>query len=167
MRTFCALLGLGATAAATVEKAMSNPTQSEKPVMSKPARVAIKTINIEASFEKVFGFLANPLNWPRYAVVNLKSVEPGKDGWFVTETRFGSGELKINAVREHGIFDHVWRDAQATWNVPARVVRNNHGSTVEILIFQPPTMSDFQFDTAMAEMEIELRKLKEILESEN
>lgn len=132
--------------------------------MKRIAKSAIKSIDIEASPEKAYGFLSNPLNWPEYAVVNLRSVKTGENGWFKAVTKFGEGELKINGVKELGVFDHVWKDPQATWQVYSRVVPNGEGCTVMMTLFQPPVMNDQQFGLAMKEMDIEMAKLKEILE---
>jgi hypothetical protein len=132
--------------------------------MNKIARSAIKSVDIAATPDKAFDFLANPMNWPEYAVVNLRSVRPGQNGWFKAVTKFGEGELKINAVKELGVFDHIWRDPQATWQVYSRVVPNGEGATVMMTLFQPAVMSDQQFDQAMKDMDIEMKKLKEILE---
>lgn len=132
--------------------------------MNKIARSAIKSTDIQAAPEKVYAFLADPMNWPQYAVVNLCSVRPGQDGWFNVVTKFGDGELKVNGVKEFGLFDHVWKDPQATWQVYSRVVPNGDGSTVMMTLFQPSVMDDRQFDHAMKEMDIEMAKLKEILE---
>ena len=38
------------------------------------------------------------------------------------------------------------------------------GATVMMTLFQPEVMNDQQFDEAMKQMEIEMKKLKEILE---
>lgn len=132
--------------------------------MKKIARSAIKSTDIGASPEKVFAFLADPLNWPQYAIVNLRSVRPGRDGWCKAVTKFGEGEIKVNGVKEFGILDHTWRDPQASWDVYSRVVPNGEGSTVMMTLFQPPVMTDAQFDQAMKEMDAEMAKLKEILE---
>ena len=132
--------------------------------MKKIARSTIKSVDIAATTEKVYTFLSNALNWPQYAVVNLKTVSPGQDGWFKAVTKFGEGEIKIHGVKELGVIDHIWRDPQATWKVFARVVPNGEGSTVMMTLFQPAVMTDAQFDRAMAEMEIEMAKLKEIME---
>jgi len=128
------------------------------------ARSAIKSVDIQATPDEVFAFLANPMNWPQYAVVNLQSVSPGKDGWFHAVTKSGEGALKVNAVKELGVFDHVWKDPQATWQVYSRVVPNSEGATVMMTLFQPAVMSDQQFDEAMTQMDTEMKKLKEILE---
>jgi len=132
--------------------------------MNKIARSATKTADIQAPPEKAYAFLADPMNWPQYAVVNLRSVSPGQNGRFKAVTKFGEGELKINGVKELGLFDHVWKDPQASWQVYSRVVPNGDGSTVTMTLFQPPVMSDEQFDHAMKEMDVEMAKLKEILE---
>ena len=97
-------------------------------------------------------------------MVNLRSVRPGENGSFNAVTKFGEGELKVNGVKEFGLFDHVWKDPQATWRVYGRVVPNGDGSTVMMTLFKPPAMSDQQFDHSMEEMDIEMDKLKEILE---
>lgn len=132
--------------------------------MKQMARSAVKWIDIQATPEKAYNFLSNPLNWPEYAIVNLRSVSPGENGWFKAVTKFGEGELKINGVKELGLFDHTWKDPQATWQVYSRIVPNGGGSTVLMTLFQPPVMTDPQFDHAMKEMDIELNKLKQILE---
>lgn len=67
--------------------------------MNKIARSAIKSTDIEAPPEKVYAFLVDPMNWPQYAVVNLRSVSPGKGGWFKVVTKFGEGQLKVNGVK--------------------------------------------------------------------
>lgn len=128
------------------------------------ARSVTKSIDIKAPVNAVYSFLADPLNWPRWAVVNMRSVSPGKDGWYDTVTRFGNGQLRMRPDEKTGLLDHTWKDPQATWTVPARVVPNGDGATFIITIFQPPAMSDEQFGAAMKEMEVELARLKELLE---
>ncbi len=132
--------------------------------MKKISRSATKTVDIEAAPEKVHEFVSNLLNWPQFAVVNLRLVTPGQDGWFNAVTKFGHGQLKMLPVQELGIFDHLWKDPQASWRVFARVVPNGEGSTVMMTLFQPPVMTDAQFDQAMREMDVEMNKLKEIME---
>jgi ketosteroid isomerase-like protein len=128
------------------------------------ARSAIKSVDIQAPFERVFAFLANPINWPHYAVVNLRSASPGENGWFKMVTKFGAGEIRVTPVKELGILDHEWRDPQAHWTVPARIVPNGDGVTVMYTLFQPPVMTDQQFDHAMKDMDIEMNTLRELME---
>ena len=65
-----------------------------------------------------------------------------------------------------GLLDHVWRDPQASRTVPARIFPNGDGCTLLMTFFQPPVLDDPAFDAAATEVEVELAKLKEILERE-
>ncbi len=137
--------------------------------MTQPLKISrsiTKSVDLRASAEQVFDFLNNPENWPKWAVVNMKSVEPATGGWYDTETRQGNGQLKMLSNKSLGILDHVWKDPQASWIVPARVVPNGDGSTFMMTFFQPPVLDDKAFDAAAKEVETELAKLKEILERE-
>ena len=133
-------------------------------MLTKTLKSLTKTIDINAPATAVFNFFVNPLNWPQYAVVNLKSVKKSTGGWYDMTTLQGKGKLKMNADPSKGILDHTWQDPQATWTVPARVVSNGEGATFMITFFQPPPMPDEVFNEAMKGMDIELTKLKEILE---
>lgn len=141
----------------------SRQAQGQDPA-ARAVRSLTKTVDINAPLDEVFSFLADPLNWPRYAVVNLRSVSASADGWCKAVTRFGQGEIKVQPVKELGILDHVWRDPQASWHVNSRVVPNGGGATVMMTFFQPAVMSDTQFDAAMSEMDIEMRALRKVFE---
>lgn len=127
-------------------------------------RSITKSVDLRASAERAFEFLNNPENWPRWAVVNMKSVRPGTGGWYETETRQGKGRLKMLSDKASGILDHMWQDPQASWTVPARVVANGGGCTFLMTFFQPPALDDQVFDAAAKEVEREMAQLKEILE---
>jgi carbon monoxide dehydrogenase subunit G len=130
----------------------------------KISRSVVKSVDIKASKSKVFAFLADPMNWPQWVVVNLKSIEQAGEGLFKMTTKHGVGNLKMHLNEKLGIFDHTWSDSQASWTVPARVVSNGEGATVMITVFQPQNMNATQFDITMKEMDIEMAKLKEILD---
>jgi hypothetical protein len=89
------------------------PPMAPQPIV----RSCIKSVDIQAPLARVFDFLEDPLNWPRYAVVNLRAVSPGEDGWCKAVTKFGEGQIKVSPVEELGILDHVWKDPQASWKV--------------------------------------------------
>lgn len=127
-------------------------------------RSITKSVDIEVSPQTTFTFLNDPLNWPKWAIVNMKSVTRGKDGWYDTVTRQGNGQLKMASDSTSGILDHIWKDPQASWTVPARVVPNGKGCTFLITFFQPPVLTDAAFDAAAKEVDRELAKLKELLE---
>lgn len=129
------------------------------------AKSITKNLDVAAKPKKVFDFLSNPLNWPQFAIVNLKSIQAGKDGWYDIVSKNGQGKLKMLANQEHGILDHIWKDSQATWTVFMRVLPNHEGSSIVTTFFHPSQIDAQTFDVSMKQMELEFSKLKEILES--
>lgn len=127
-------------------------------------RAVTKTVSINAPCETVFKFLANPANWPQWAIVNVKSIREGADGWWEMGTPIGPAKLKMRANEELGILDHDFNAPDASWTVPARVVSNASGAEFMITFFQPPKFTDEFFDQQMGLIDEELAKLKEILE---
>ncbi len=132
----------------------------------KISRSITKSVDLRVGVERAFDFLNNPENWPKWAIVNMKSVKPATDGWYDTETRQGKGQLKMLSNRPLGLLDHLWKDPQASWTVPARVVPNGDGATFLMTFFQPPVLDDHAFDAAANEVDIEMAKLKDLLERE-
>ena len=104
------------------------------------------------------------MNWPRWAVINLKPVMPGKNRWYETETRQGKGCLKVLSSKPSGILDHQWQDPQASWTVPARIVPNRGGCTFNNDILSIARHGDQEFEAAARDVDTELNKVKEILE---
>ncbi|HEV2498308.1 MAG TPA: SRPBCC family protein [Terriglobia bacterium] len=133
----------------------------------KISRSITKSVDLRVSPERAFDFLNDLENWPKWAVVNMKSVKPATGGWYDTETRQGKGQLKMVSNKSLGLLDHVWKDPQASWTVPARVIPNGDGATFLMTFFQPPVLDDNAFDSASKEVDIELARLKEILEGES
>lgn len=129
------------------------------------ARSITKQVSIERDVATVFDFVADLANWPRFAIVNVTSVSkrPGEDWWDMVTPR-GSARLRIRPVASLGILDHDFVDPQASWTVPARVVPNGAGAELTMTLFQPPGLSNAEFDAQMKLMDVELAKLKEILE---
>jgi hypothetical protein len=129
------------------------------------AKSNTKTIDISGEPKKVFEFLSNPLNWPQFAIVNLRSIQKGKDGWYDIVSKNGQGKLKMLANKEYGILDHIWEDSQATWKVFMRVVPNGEGSSLAVTFFHPTQIDIPTFELSMKQMDLEFAKLKEILEA--
>lgn len=137
-------------------------------ILGAPARNLTKTVTINRPVPAVIDFLADPLNWPKWAVVNVFSIEPTDDPqWWAMSTRQGPARLSIGG-HDHtsGILDHDFVDEQASWRVPVRVVPNNDGAIVMMTFLQPPGFTDTYFDEQMALMDKEFDALKQILESD-
>jgi hypothetical protein len=125
-----------------------------------------KTVRIACDPQAAFGFLADLGNWPRWAIVNVKSTSRTDDpDWWDTVTPRGMARLRMRADASHGILDHDFIDPQTSWTVPARIVRNGDGAEFMITFFQPPGFTDTFFDEQIKLVDIELAKLKELLEA--
>ncbi|WP_327071325.1 hypothetical protein [Kitasatospora sp. NBC_01302] len=125
-----------------------------------------KTVSIDRPVAEVFAFLADPANWPAWAVVNVKAIEPTDEpGWWLMTTPHGPARLRIRGNAELGLLDHDYLDEQASWQVPARVVANGTGAEFMITFFQPPAFTDTYFDEQIALVDTELTTLKSILET--
>ncbi|CAM5539548.1 hypothetical protein AB0F92_23205 [Kitasatospora aureofaciens] len=130
------------------------------------ARSMTKAVSIRRPVAEVFAFLADPANWPAWAVVNVKAVEPTDDpDWWLMTTPRGPARLRIRGNAELGILDHDYVEDQASWQAPARVVANGTGAEFVITFFQPPTFTDAFFDEQIALVDTELATLKRILET--
>jgi hypothetical protein len=128
-------------------------------------RSSTKSVRIACAPDAAFAFLADLGNWPRWAVVNVKSTSCTSDPeWWDMVTPRGAARLRMRADARHGILDHDFVDSQARWTVPARIIANGGGVEFMITFFQPPTFTDAFFDEQVALVDVELAKLKAILE---
>jgi hypothetical protein len=85
------------------------------------------------------------------------------DSWSFSTPR-GNANLKFKHNKTFGILDHLYKDDEASWEVPMRVVSNGDESEVIITMTKPDVLTDEQFDERMKEMDIMFKNLKEIIE---
>jgi len=131
-----------------------------------PARSITKSVTIDRPAADVHSYLADARNWPQWSIVNVLAIQAGADPrWWQMTTPRGSGQLRIRADAQTGLLDHDFRDPQASWTVPARVVPNGQGAEFLITFFQPAVLDADEFDRQAALIDTELAKLKDILES--
>jgi hypothetical protein len=129
-------------------------------------RSITKTVRIGCDPNKAFNFLSDLSNWPRWAVVNVLSTSRTSDpDWWDMNTPHGAAKLRMRADARYGILDHDFNDPQASWTVYARVIPNGGGSEFMITFFQPPTFTNRFFDEQISLVDLELAKLKELLEA--
>lgn len=130
------------------------------------SRAYTKTVSIDRPPAVVHAFLADPGNWPAWAVVNVLSVEATDDpDWWLMTTPNGRGKLRVRGDAATGLLDHDFADDQASWTVPARVVPNGTGSEFMMTFYQPPGFTDAFFDQQIALVDKELATLKQLLET--
>jgi hypothetical protein len=132
-----------------------------------PARSITKSVTIDRPASEVHSYLSDARNWPQWSIVNVLAIESGTHpGWWQMTTPRGPGELRIRADAATGLLDHDFRDPQASWTVPARVVPNGRGAEFFITFFQPPALDDDEFDRQAALIDTELAALKNILQNQ-
>ena len=80
-------------------------------------------------------------------------------------TPTGPAMLRLRPDAAFGVLDHDFVAAEASWTVPARVVPNGDGAEFMMTFFQPPQFTNSFFDSPIALVDIELARLKEVLEA--
>jgi uncharacterized protein YndB with AHSA1/START domain len=129
-------------------------------------RADTKTVAIAASPDKVWKFLANPENLPRWAVGFAKAVKRDGERWLVT-TGGGEVALRIVADQKLGVIDFRMSPAPGVEGVAAsRVVPSGDGVEYVFTQFQAPGMSDEIFAKNVQALAHELTVLKALLEIE-
>lgn len=133
-----------------------------------PVRSITRSVTIDRPAADVHAYLSDARNWPQWAIVNVLAIEAAADpGWWQMTTPRGPGELRIRADASTGLLDHDFRDPQASWTVPARVVPNGRGAEFLITFFQPPALDDDEFGRQAALVDTELATLRDILQNES
>jgi hypothetical protein len=129
-------------------------------------RADTRTISIDAPAEKVFTFVADAENLPRWAVGFAKNVHRSGDGWTV-ETGGGSVELNIDADSRTRNVDYWMTPAPGVRALAAsRVIPRGSGCEYVFTQFQSDGMPDEAFDKSVQTLKHELTVLKALLEVE-
>ncbi len=127
-------------------------------------RADTKTISIEAEPGKVFRFVADPAQLPRWAVGFAKAVRRDGERWVVIT---GTGEIpvRVRADPASGVVDFVMNPAPgAEITASSRVLARGSGAEYVFTQVQPPGMPDDAFARSAAAVVHELSVLKALLE---
>ena len=123
------------------------------------------SISIHGDPKKVYEFVSNGANLPRWATAFCKSVKPSKDGWLV-DTPQGPMTIRLSGQNPFGVVDHdVIPASGAAVRVPMRVVPNGSGTEVLFTLFRTPEMSDERYAEDLRLVQQDLNTLKRVLES--
>jgi hypothetical protein len=122
------------------------------------------SVSIACPPGRVYEFVSNPENLPRWAAGLGRSVRKSGSGWIV-ETRDGPMTIAFVEPNPFGVLDHrVTVKPGLEISSPMRVIPNGSGSEVLFTLFQVPGMSDEKFVEDAALVEHDLRTLKKVLE---
>ena len=124
------------------------------------------SVSIDCPPRRVYAFVRNPLNIPRWAGGLGQGVRREGDAW-ILETADGPLGFAFVADNDLGVLDHRVTIAPGVEVLnPMRVVANGSGSEVSFTLFQLPGMTAAKFDEDAGMVERDLRALKKLLESE-
>ena len=122
------------------------------------------TISINCQLKKVYEFVSNLENIPKWAKTFCHSIKKSNGEWII-ETPQGQMEIKIAPKNDFGILDHTVIPAPGVEVfVPMRVVPNGNGSEVIFTLFQQPGMPDENFAKDQGMVEQDLATLKCVME---
>ncbi|MEI8175249.1 MAG: SRPBCC family protein [Candidatus Omnitrophota bacterium] len=122
------------------------------------------TITIDSPAARVYDFIRNPGNMPRWATTFCRSMKRVRGAWIIGTTQ-GPLKLRIAQKNRYGILDHYISQAGAAEVfVPLRVVPNGTGSEVIFTLFQRPGMTGKDFIKDAGLVRKDLRSLKRVLE---
>lgn len=122
------------------------------------------SVSIECPPGRVYEFVSNPENLPRWAAGLGRSVRRSDGDWIV-ETPDGPMRIRFAGRNELGVLDHYVTPAPGLEIPgPMRVVPNGTGSEVLFTLFQCPEMSEEKFAEDISLVERDLRTLKRLLE---
>ena len=127
-----------------------------------PCRVV--SVSIDCPPARVYAFVRNPENLPRWAAGLASSVRKTPDGWMVG-TAEGVFGLAFAPDNDFGVLDHRVTLAPGVDVLnPMRVVANGSGSEVSFTLFQLPGITAEKFAEDARMVERDLRALKKVLE---
>ncbi|HEX9444387.1 MAG TPA: SRPBCC family protein [Candidatus Binatia bacterium] len=123
------------------------------------------SVHIDCPPGKVYEFVSDPENLPRWAAGLCKSIRKSDGDWIV-ETVQGQMKIRFASKNDFGVLDHyVTIGPGVEIHVPLRVLPNGAGSEVIFTLFRSPDMSDEKFTEDTGLVERDLKALKKALES--
>lgn len=128
-------------------------------------RATTLSVTIAADPRRVYAFMHDPANIPRWAEGLGRSVVQSGDVW-VAETPQGKWTVRFAADNPFGVLDHYVRAGGTGPEImnPVRVVPNGDGSEVIFTVFQQPGVSDADFSADIEAVRRDLVLLKRVLE---
>ena len=130
-----------------------------------PSRV-IK-VSIDRSYSQVYEFLADPLNFARWASVPGTDVEPLADGAWLVEVPTGQAAIRFSPRNSFGVLDYqTFPPAESSGPVvPVRLYANDDGCELLLVMMQRPGISDDRFKSDVEWVTSDLQRLKSLVES--
>lgn len=123
------------------------------------------SVSIARSIEDVYGFLAEPLNFPKWAEGLGHGFKHVEGMTWAAQTPMGPMRVLFSEPNRYGVLDHaVIPDKGEPMHNPMRALANGDGSEVVFTLFRRAGMSDDDFARDADTVASDLRRLKALLE---
>ncbi|CAN7300299.1 SRPBCC family protein [Bosea sp. LjRoot90] len=123
------------------------------------------SISIKRPVEEVYGFLAEPMNFPKWAEGLGGEFQHAEGMTYHAHTPMGPMRVIFSEPNPYGILDHaVVPDNGAAMHNPMRALANGSGSEVVFTLFRRPEMTEDAFARDAEWVAADLARLKALLE---
>lgn len=124
-------------------------------------------VTIKRSPQDVYDYIANLANWPEFSEF-AADFERVTDDEYIAHTQ--QGDIRVRALFDpkHLLLDtHCILPDGEVQTIPYRVVPNKNGAELIMTNFRPNQSTNEEYEEQLYWMEVEMKKAKEILESEH
>lgn len=124
------------------------------------------SIPIACPADRVYRFLVDPRNYPRWSAMEESGYHQLNSGDWAGNTAFGFRHVRFTAPNTFGVLDHaVFVPGEEILFSPMRVVANGEGSELIFTFFQRVETSHEQFDSTLEWIRVDLLALASVLET--
>lgn len=124
------------------------------------------SVSIRRPYSAVYDFLAEPMNFNRWASNPGSDMSPLDGGDWLVELPHGPSVIRFAPRNNFGVLDYqVFRQGQNGGpTTPVRLVPNKEGATLFLVWFQRDGVEDVQFRSELDWIASDLNRLKTLLE---
>lgn len=126
----------------------------------------VVSVSIRRSYAEVYDFLADPLNFSRWASNPGSGMEPLDGGDWLVDLPRGRSVIRFSPRNNFGVLDYqVFAPGESGGpTTPVRLVANQDGVTLFLVWFQRGGVTDEQFRSEGEWIASDLNRLKTLLE---
>ncbi len=120
----------------------------------------------ELSTDKLYQFIANADNLPKWATMFCKSIQRNENAYYTVITTENIELLfKIEDDITTGIIDmYMGTDKEMMWKIPARVISDNmSGSIFTFTLIQMQNQTNDEFEKSCQSVDEELKMIQSVL----
>ena len=125
--------------------------------------VATHSISINCPPGRLFDFIVDPANWPKWSIVTCESVKPLRSGCWLASSLPGQGQLTIDADPARRLVHFAVSFPEDTWNLACEVRGSGSGAELLLTFPKPDHCDEACFDDYVVLAESRLQRLKFLL----